>query len=93
MATEDESSRHGHEVLSSDINMESRIKRKRKFVDPVQHEVKKRACDESCSSMIQQEMISSLNLQLTEKDKMIEQLEGQLNMIGISKIQQIFNFS
>ena len=76
MATENESGQH--EVHGNDINIESRIKRKRKFVDPVQHEVKKQAYDVTCSSTRQQEVISPVNFQLTEKDKIIEQLEAQL---------------
>lgn len=73
MAIEDKSIHH--EVHSSDIDMKSRIERKRKFVDPVQHEVKKQAYDVTCSSTRQQEVISPVNLQLTEKDKITEQLE------------------
>ena len=63
------------------------VETKCKLVDPIQHEV---AYDDSIPSTRQQEMISSLNLQLTKKDKMIEQLEAQLNMIvkeGTSIIQ------
>ena len=79
MATEEKSSKH--KLHGSDIDIESQIERKHKLVDPIQHELKKQAYDDSSSIIKQQEMISSLNLQLTEKNKMIEQLEEQLNMI------------
>ena len=74
MATKEKSSQH--ELHGSDIDIESQVERKHKLVDPIHHEV---AYDVSSSIIKQQEMISSLNLLLTKKVKMIEQLEGQLS--------------
>ena len=69
MATEDKSSQH--ELHSSDIDMESWVERRHKFVDPIQHEVKKSSYDVSSLIMMRKRKNESKLLDIENPSKKV----------------------